>query len=313
MQQPGWYPDPSGQPQSFRFWDGQAWTPVTTRDPNTPWPTPEELGRPGLQPLGPAASGPGPGGPGGLAGPGAPVPGGPGAQPPRSKTPLLIGGAVLVVVAVIIGVALWGTRGESPSPLPGPSAPAAPSVPAQPSGAGTPAGPARLRCDNGNGNATNLQAPSYSSTGVRYDAPSNFGFRFSKDYWLWADDFSAFGVNSGGQEAGIVLGGLSASNGFGDTATAGEKVLSCMAGTLSSDQPTKAEGAKTQPVTIGGMQGHRTTAKLISPSEPKPLLVTITILDSGQPGKLAQLITFVREGNSVAPQVEQAAATLRRG
>ncbi|OYO03790.1 hypothetical protein CGZ97_10310 [Enemella evansiae] len=303
VQPPGWYPDPSGQPQSFRFWDGQVWTPVTTRDPNTPWPTPAELGRPGLQPLGQGADRP--------AGPSLgvpPAPTGPAPQPPRSTTPLVIGGAVFVLIAVIIGIALWRTGGGQPSPAP--SASAAPSVP---SAAGTPSGPVRLRCDNGNGNATNLQAPSYSSTGARYDAPSNFAFRYSKSYWEWADDFSAFGVYSGGQEAGIVLGGLSAGNGFTDTATAGEQVLSCMEGTLSSDKPTKAEGARTEPIEIGGMQGHRTTARMSSPSEARPLLVTITVVDSGQPGKLAQLITFVREGNPVAAQVEQAASTLRRG
>lgn len=35
---PGWYPDPSGQPQSFRYWDGQTWSEQTTSNPYSPAP-----------------------------------------------------------------------------------------------------------------------------------------------------------------------------------------------------------------------------------------------------------------------------------
>ena len=31
--QPGWYPDPSGQPDQLRYWDGSAWTPQVTPAP----------------------------------------------------------------------------------------------------------------------------------------------------------------------------------------------------------------------------------------------------------------------------------------
>lgn len=33
MSQPGWFPDPAGQPGHFRFWDGQQWSAETTTDP----------------------------------------------------------------------------------------------------------------------------------------------------------------------------------------------------------------------------------------------------------------------------------------
>lgn len=33
MSQPAWYPDPSGQPGSFRYWDGQSWSAETTGNP----------------------------------------------------------------------------------------------------------------------------------------------------------------------------------------------------------------------------------------------------------------------------------------
>ena len=33
MSMPGWYPDPSGAPGRFRFWDGSRWSTQTTADP----------------------------------------------------------------------------------------------------------------------------------------------------------------------------------------------------------------------------------------------------------------------------------------
>jgi hypothetical protein len=45
MAQPGWFPDPGGQPGMYRYWDGTAWTQqrsakvVAERDPSqaAPW------------------------------------------------------------------------------------------------------------------------------------------------------------------------------------------------------------------------------------------------------------------------------------
>ncbi|HEY9564325.1 MAG TPA: DUF2510 domain-containing protein [Nocardioides sp.] len=34
----GWYPDPSGEPNRFRYWDGSAWSNETTDDPTSPAP-----------------------------------------------------------------------------------------------------------------------------------------------------------------------------------------------------------------------------------------------------------------------------------
>jgi len=38
--QAGWYPDPAGQPQTFRYWDGSSWSEQTTGDPYAPPPVP---------------------------------------------------------------------------------------------------------------------------------------------------------------------------------------------------------------------------------------------------------------------------------
>jgi hypothetical protein len=45
MAQPGWYPDPAGSPNRFRYWDGRSWSNETTDDPA------------GARPVGAASSG----------------------------------------------------------------------------------------------------------------------------------------------------------------------------------------------------------------------------------------------------------------
>jgi hypothetical protein len=35
----GWYPDPDGTPDRYRYWDGTAWSAATTNDPRQPPPT----------------------------------------------------------------------------------------------------------------------------------------------------------------------------------------------------------------------------------------------------------------------------------
>ena len=40
MTQAGWYPDPAGQPQTYRYWDGTSWSQDTSGDPYAPPPGP---------------------------------------------------------------------------------------------------------------------------------------------------------------------------------------------------------------------------------------------------------------------------------
>lgn len=36
----GWYPDPGGKPDRYRYWDGTDWSPTTSADPSSPAPPP---------------------------------------------------------------------------------------------------------------------------------------------------------------------------------------------------------------------------------------------------------------------------------
>jgi Protein of unknown function (DUF2510) len=97
MSLPGWYPDPAGTPNRFRYWDGQAWSTDTTDNP--------------------AAAGGGSGA-GGSAGSGGP-------DAPRSKGgrrfgPLILALAALVVLVLVGVFVVRGLFADRPIVDPGP-------------------------------------------------------------------------------------------------------------------------------------------------------------------------------------------------
>ena len=97
---PGWYPDPAGTPNRFRYWDGRAWSPDTTDNP--------------------AAAAPGSAGPragdgsGGSSSPAAPQPG------RRRFGPLILAMAALVVLVLVGVLVLRGLFADRPIVDPGP-------------------------------------------------------------------------------------------------------------------------------------------------------------------------------------------------
>lgn len=54
MTQAGWYPDPAGQPQTYRYWDGTSWSQDTTSDPYAPPPAPPPPAYGGFPPAPPS-------------------------------------------------------------------------------------------------------------------------------------------------------------------------------------------------------------------------------------------------------------------
>lgn len=129
MTNAGWYPDPAGAPDTYRYWDGQSWSQMTTTTPPaapaapaTPAapaapaapegygalppvasPTPAPYGGPG-QPGGPWSPAPPAGGPGGPSGPG-----GPDKVGSTGKTVVIVIAAVLVLVLLGLG-GFFGVR-----------------------------------------------------------------------------------------------------------------------------------------------------------------------------------------------------------
>lgn len=303
MQQPGWYDDPSGQPNRFRFWDGQAWTTATTDNPHTPWPRP-------------AGGAPGRGAPNGLQGPARTA-----SERGRSKSPVIIAIAAALVLAVLGVGGFWlttrgGTPAVTPSPAPPPGVPAPPptTAPTMPTGEPAPGTDAALNCSGGNNLYSRRTQPSYHSTGITYQAVPDWKFSFAPQYWSWLDDHSSMGairLDGGQNEAGITLGGVRFENGFADQSTAGERSLECLEGTLSVEEPTRAGPATTEETTLGGMRTFHTRSEFTSASTSTPLVVNVYVVDSGQGNKWAQLITFHRAGSSAERPIQTAVDSVR--
>jgi len=93
MSLPGWYPDPAGTPNRFRYWDGRTWSSDTTDDPAA-----------------------GPAGDGGGAGAGSP----PGQDRRRRVGPLIAALAVLVVLVLVGVLVVRGLFADRPIVDPGP-------------------------------------------------------------------------------------------------------------------------------------------------------------------------------------------------
>ncbi|WP_408897723.1 DUF2510 domain-containing protein [Nocardioides sp. R1-1] len=123
MTNAGWYPDPAGAPDTYRYWDGQAWSQMTTTQPSASAGAPPTQVPPPATPAPPAA----PAAPYGAV-PGTPPPPGPPAPPGPpgaayggyggygqqwSPTPPAGGGrkTVVIVVAAVVALVLLGVGG----------------------------------------------------------------------------------------------------------------------------------------------------------------------------------------------------------
>ncbi|MDQ6525143.1 MULTISPECIES: DUF2510 domain-containing protein [unclassified Nocardioides] len=129
MTNAGWYPDPAGAPDTYRYWDGQAWSQMTTTQPSggarpdgaaaTPPPAEPTVAPPAPYGAVPASPPPPPppspyGDQGGYGGYGGQVGGGYGQQ--WSPTPTPGGGGsgnktVLIVIAAVVALVLLGVGG----------------------------------------------------------------------------------------------------------------------------------------------------------------------------------------------------------
>lgn len=277
----GWYPDPGGQPDTFRFWDGTTWTSVTTRNPGTPFPTP-----------------------GAVPGPSAPV-----APRVRSKAPMIAIGVVvlaLMLIAVVGGVSTRTRTAVQPTPSAGTSSPAAPSQATANPGV-------RLNCAGGNNNFFRQEQPIYTSTGVAYTGVAGWGFSYAPSYWTWLDDHTAMGavnLDGLGNQAGIVIGGIRHEIGFDDQAEAGALSIECLEGTMSSDGPITASDPVTSDRVLGGMPTVHSQS-IFTSSSGSALIVDVYVIDSGHPAKWAEIITFSNPGSSAVPLIAQALTTVR--
>jgi hypothetical protein len=256
----GWYPDPAGAPDTYRYWDGQAWSQMTTTQPSAPAapaPPPQQP----QQPQQPATSY-------------APQP--PQYQPAWSPTPPPGGKGggsrtVLVVVAAIVVLAILGVGGffgiraltGDDSPKGGDDAAGGPSD-----------GPSQtiratgIQCTGGKPAPTTDPGTAPTSiSGGGLTIPLLDGYTVDPDVsraLTFADDIP---VQYAQVEAKWVseyaVGGLPRANGFDSTEQAAEVVMQCL--TTNKDVYAGFSGRKDltrEKTTVDGKPAYRITSEI---------------------------------------------------
>jgi hypothetical protein len=223
MSAAGWYPDPGGVPNLYRYWDGRAWTTQLSQQPG---------GAPGGQ-SGPVSSS----GPTGSAQPPAP-------PTKRSGRGWLI--ALLAVVVVVVGVlavrGLSGVLTGAPG-LPGgdPSANVCPT----PEASGTPTPqPNDGRVHSGPLSYPMLPAPWEAPAAPENEVP--FG-RDVLQQFVQTEQTSTLRWG-----AAVMVGGLVAGDGFFAPKDGAEIVLRCVTGTFYGDAEVTRHDTVSQSMTVDG-------------------------------------------------------------
>lgn len=287
-QRAGWYPDPAGVEGRFRYWDGTNWSSAVTFNPDGTAPVPPTEAAPTAAP---------------------------GQLSRRAKIALaVVAGLVLVgLVAVLIGTVPAMLQPPKPSPTGTSSA-----VPPPPVASGTVPASAALNCAGGNGVTLGQRANEYASTGVTVTVPSDWGFRFSATQWTWLDDAALWGKGIGNQSEGrmmgMALGGVAARNGFRTPEQAAQEIYTCLIryGAYNDREYPMTEESSAA-VTIAGMPGWQRVLVMDERPDGPQVRLTIIVLDSGQPAKLASLVTLAPLDDAAARQiVDRVAASLRK-
>lgn len=222
-------------------------------------------------------------------------------------------GAVLLGLVAVLAIAIPPMMQPKPgqqtpgNSLPGPSGSMTPSAPPS----------AELNCAGANGVTLGSRAPEYSSTGVTVTVPDEWRFRFSRDQWTWLDDAALWGKRldtAKGGYVGMFLGGVAARNGFRTPEQAVGEIVTCLTryGPYN-DRTYPMTEVTSAAVTVAGMPGWKHVIEVDeAPDGPKARL-SILVLDSGQPARLAALTTLapVDDAASVAA-AEAVAASLRK-
>lgn len=280
MSTPGWYPDPSGAPGRYRYWDGRTWSAQTTDRPG------------GQQPAGDAPK-------------------------RRRAAPLIIGALALVLVIGLIIVFVVGQLGDRPvritdapvptetmsgwddssptaTPTPSPSPSPSPSPTPNPSGSSTARPP--TECPFGDPR-TRRQHPTDDRVhggGLSFPRISGWDDDLHGSGISWAYDV---GSQSQNQEPGwfslVAVGELKRSDGFAEPRQAAESIVQCVASSSFYAHFSGADEQKSAAIKIDGHQAWwiRTDIRIDDPDvEAGGDTVDVIVVDTGDPGVLGMYL-----------------------
>lgn len=337
MTQAGWYPDPAGQPQTYRYWDGTSWSQETTGNPYAPPPVPPRSTPPppSPPPTAPPNPLPTPGAPGYGQVPHQPQPlpyGGfpPAPQPGGPRTGLVIAlvvGAVLLLaglsVAGFVGYrALSDDDDDTDASDDGTSAvdttdatddtPTAPSTgPSDTTDSTTgPTAPTPQQCTGGQPEPSS-PPPSDATqvSGGGLTIPVSRGYVPEPLYspaFAFADDFIATQkeIATGDSYNWVSVygvGGLHRANGFDDPAQAAEVVMACMSQSQELYQGFSGRAdLDSGEITVDGSEGFQLTSELRVDDPDIPVdgdVAQVIVVDTGDPETFGLYISVVPIGN----------------
>ncbi len=225
---PGWYPDPDGAPGTARWWDGVAWSDVTT--PAGPG---VALGAMPAAPVAPAAPDERP----------PEILSGDGAEPGGRRTPWVIGLGVLVLLVVVVTAVLVGRPAEPPGAAPPPA-----DGPSQ----GSPFPPGTVRIVD---EASGISYPHLGNGWFEYDlAPKLETVTVAGQYFVTQDDPPSGGLYLAECTSGPVADGFGWTGPESLRATALALAASGRAGYYPA--PNEQRVLRDEPVTVDGHAAH---------------------------------------------------------
>jgi len=293
---PGWYPDPAGAPNRFRFWDGRAWSPDTTDDPASPPPG-------GALP--PDAGGTG------------------GTNHGRRRTGPLILVLAILVVLVLVGVfvarGLFAERSiADPEPLPSstvsgwddsspttePETPSPTPSQSQPTPTPTPTAAQPVQpCPEGQPTARQDHPTDGRVHGGGLSFPEVPDWAETAPYsYSWAYDVGEQStlVESPNWYANLAVGALFTGDGFDDPRRSAELVMQCVITSGLYEHFVDRVDLWSKAVTVDGRPAWSIRAEIevdYPDLETKGDTVEVIVVDTGSPESLAMFIGAVDSGD----------------
>lgn len=295
----GWYPDPGGTPDHYRYWDGTNWSAETTTDPATPPPAsaaPDTRRRKGSPVLG-----------------------------------LIIALVVVVAVVVVLGVRAMNTSASSlrdPDPpestisgwddsKPLPTATPTPTASEESSDA-APQG--QIACADGQPGATAAHPDDGRKHGGALSfAPPDWregGGYASTISWGYDVD-GVMESTEPGWAALLAVGALKTEDGFTKPKQAAGAMMQCIASSGFYTQFESRKDLSSKKVTVDGHPGWSLRSEIRVGNESLSVpgdVAEVIIVDSGEPDTLSFFVGFVPIGDQDRIQIlDRTIADLRVG
>lgn len=290
MSQPGWYPDPSGQPGQFRYWNGQTWSQQTTPNPGqTPPPG-------GGQDFAPTKRGPG----------------------------LWIG---IVVVVLVLALGSWfvirqlgggdniaeDTNSSTPtvSQWDETSTPSETPTPSNPQSSGG----KQVACPEGpGGSGNNVEGGRLVGGGISAESLGWQGSGFSLP-WMYDTSAEIKQITTRWMSVNAV-GAVKVSDGFEAPQPAARIMMSCFASSGYYRGFSGRKDLSAEPIEIDGFKGFhmRTEIYVDDQGDIKGDVVDVVVIDTGNPESMGVYVNSATIGDEeTISETERARKSLKVG